>query len=101
MTEQATLQAVAPASPAESLSDRDVRVLVFEREWWRSGGAKEASIRSEFGLGVTEYYQVLNALLDTEAALARDPLLVRRLRRMRDSRQRAREARQVEFPVTR
>lgn len=101
MTEQVSFAAVAGVDARGSLSDRDIRVLAFEREWWRSGGMKEAEIRSQFGLGVTEYYQVLNALLDTEAALARDPLLVRRLRRMRDTRQRAREARQVEFPVTR
>jgi hypothetical protein len=100
MTERATLMNPGLVG-ATALSERDIRVLAFEREWWRSGGAKEASIRAEFGLGVTEYYQVLNALLDTEAALMCDPLLVRRLRRMRDSRQRAREARQVEFPVTR
>ncbi len=86
---------------APALPEREARILDFERDWWRHGGAKEATIRAEFGLGVTEYYQVLNALLDNEAALARDPMLVKRLRRMRDSRQAAREARQLEMPSAR
>jgi hypothetical protein len=88
-------ESVEAAAPSRALSDRDARILEFEREWWRRGGAKEASIRDQFGLGVTEYYQALNALLDDDAALRRDPLLVKRLRRMRDSRQRMREARQL------
>jgi hypothetical protein len=49
----------------------------------------------------TEYYQVLNALLDDESALAHDPMLVKRLRRMRATRQRGRGARRLEFPATR
>jgi hypothetical protein len=85
----------------DALPEREARILLFEREWWRHGGAKEASIRTEFGLGVTEYYQVLNSLLDNDAAFARDPMLVKRLRRMRESRQRSREARQLEMPSAR
>ena len=46
-------------------------------------GAKETAIRDRFGLSPTRYYQVLNALVDRPAALAADPLLVRRLRRLR------------------
>lgn len=83
--------------PHANLSDRDSRILAFEREWWRHGGAKEASLREEFALSATSYYQVLNALLDTEAALAHDPMLVKRLRRLRDARQRDRGARQLGF----
>jgi hypothetical protein len=97
-------QALRIATESEAvlaLTDREARILEFERDWWRHGGAKEASIQTEFGLGVTEYYQVLNALLDNDAALARDPMLVKRLRRMRDSRQAAREARQLEMPTAR
>jgi hypothetical protein len=90
-----TERAVEPGGSAPGLSERDTRILVFEREWWRHGGAKEGTIRSLFGLGVTEYFQVLNVLLDSEAALAYDPMLVKRLRRMRDARQRGREARHL------
>ena len=47
----------------------------------------------------TRYYQVLNALIDRPEALAFDPLLVRRLRRLRAARQRARSARRLGFEV--
>ncbi len=87
--------------PPRELSDRERLVLSFEREWWRYGGAKETSIRAEFGVSATEYYQVLNALLDREDALAHDPMLVKRLRRMRDSRQRRRTSRQLGLPAAR
>lgn len=85
----------------EALDEREFSILAFEREWWRHGGAKEAFIRAEFGLGVTEYYQALNALLDSDLALAHDPMLVKRLRRMRDSRQKGREARHLGLPAAR
>jgi hypothetical protein len=65
-------------------------MLAFERQWWRYAGAKEAAIRERFGLSATRYYQVLNALVDRPEALAADPLLVRRLRRMRATRQQRR-----------
>lgn len=78
-----------------SLSGRDAAILDFERTWWQYAGAKEQAIRDEFDLSATRYYQVLNALIDREDALAHDPLLVKRLRRMRHSRQRARSARRL------
>jgi hypothetical protein len=65
-------------------------MLTFERQWWRRAGAKETAIRERFGLTPTRYYQVLNALVDQPAALATDPLLVRRLRRVRSARRRGR-----------
>ena len=58
-------------------------MLTFERQWWRQAGAKETAIRDRFGVPPTRYYQVLNALVDRPDALAADPLLVRRLRRLR------------------
>ena len=71
-----------------SLPARERDMLAFERQWWRYAGAKEAAIRERFGMSATRYYQVLNALVDRPEALAVDPLLVRRLRRMRSARQR-------------
>ena len=91
----------ARVGASRGLSDRDVAVLAFERAWWRYGGAKESSIRAEFAMSPTEYYQVLNALLDDDSALVHDPMLVKRLRRMRATRQRGRGARRLEFPATR
>jgi hypothetical protein len=79
----------------EALSERDREILAFERQWWKYAGAKEQAIRELFDLSATRYYQVLNALIDTPAALAADPMLVKRLRRLRATRQRARSARRL------
>ena len=78
-----------------SLGDREQRMLALEREWWKYSGAKEQAIRDLFNLSATHYYQLLNALIDTEAALAHDPMLVKRLRRLRSTRQKARSARRL------
>lgn len=79
--------------PDEALSDRDRRILDFERQWWRHAGAKERAIREEFGISTTRYYQLLTKLIDRPEALRHDPMLVKRLRRMRAQRQRQRAAR--------
>jgi len=86
---------VVEATDEVGLSDRDQQILGFERQWWKYAGAKEQAIRELFDMSATRYYQVLNALIDTPAALAFDPMLVKRLRRMRASRQRARTARRL------
>jgi len=86
--------AVTPHTVAE-LSDRDREILAFERHWWKYAGAKEQAIRDLFDMSATRYYQVLNALIDRPAALVADPMLVKRLRRLRASRQRARSARRL------
>jgi hypothetical protein len=77
------------------LSERDQQMLALERQWWKYAGAKEQAIRELFDLSATHYYQILNTLIDTEDALAHDPMLVKRLRRLRTSRQRARTARRL------
>jgi Protein of unknown function (DUF3263) len=87
-----------PTAPAtDGLSERDLAVLAFERQWWKYAGAKEQAIRDLFDMSATRYYQVLNALIDRPDALAADPMLVKRLRRLRASRQRARSARRLGF----
>lgn len=82
-------------NPDLVLSERDAEILALERQWWKYAGAKEQAIRDMFDLSATHYYQILNALIDTEAALAQDPMLVKRLRRLRTSRQQARTARRT------
>ena len=79
------------------LSERDRKILAFERHWWKYAGAKEQAVRDLFDMSATRYYQVLNALLDRPEALAADPMLVKRLRRLRAARQRARSARRLGF----
>ena len=81
------------------LSARDSEILEFERQWWKYAGAKEQAVREKFDMSATRYYQVLNALIDKPEALAADPLLVRRLRRLRAARQRQRSARRLGFEL--
>lgn len=75
-----------------SLSDEQRTVLELEASWWRYAGAKEAAIRERLGWSSTRYYQVLNALLDDPAALEHSPMVVNRLRRVREERRRLRSA---------
>ncbi len=77
------------------LSARDREIIAFERQWWKYAGAKEQAIKDLFDMSATRYYQVLNTLIDTPAALEHDPMLIKRLRRLRASRQRARSARRL------
>ena len=84
---------------AAGLSQRDRDILEFERHWWKYAGAKEQAVREKFDMSSTRYYQVLNALIDRPQALEADPLLVRRLRRLRASRQRQRSARRLGFEI--
>ncbi|SIQ20223.1 DUF3263 domain-containing protein [Micromonospora avicenniae] len=80
---------VADAARPE-LTERELAVLAFEQQWWRHAGAKEQAIRDTFGVSATRYYQLLNGLLDNPAALAAEPVLIGRLRRLRSSRARNR-----------
>lgn len=84
-----------PIVVAGDLTEREREILSFERQWWKYAGAKERAIRELFNMSATRYYQVLNALIDRPESLAHDPMLIKRLRRLRSSRQRARSARRL------
>ena len=84
----------------DGLTRREHDILAFERQWWKFAGSKEEAIRELFSMSATRYYQVLNALVDRPEALAADPMLVKRLRRLRASRQKARAARRLGFELT-
>jgi len=81
--------------PLRELGERDREIIAFERQWWKYAGAKEQAIRELFDMSATRYYQVLNMLIDSPIALAADPMLIKRLRRLRATRQRARSARRL------
>ncbi|GAA1144294.1 hypothetical protein GCM10009672_14190 [Nesterenkonia lutea] len=68
-------------------------MLGLERQWWKYAGAKDEAITEQLAMSAVAYYQALNRLIDTEAALAHDPMLVKRLRRQREARHRARATR--------
>ncbi len=82
-----------PNPEVSALPARERKILAFERQWWTHAGAKEEAIRSEFALSAARYYQLLNAALDLPEALVFDPMLVKRLQRLRDARTQARSAR--------
>ena len=76
-----------------TLTDFERRILEFERDWWRFAGAKESAIKELFDLTAPRYYQLLNDLIDRADALEAAPMLVKRLRRLREARMSARTAR--------
>ena len=83
----------ASSSHSGGLEKRDEAILAFERQWWKHAGAKEQAIREEFGLSAARYYQLLGVLIESPTALQHDPMLVKRLQRLRDARVAARSTR--------
>jgi hypothetical protein len=81
----------APPEPStESLSQQQLDILEFERRWWRRADAKEQAIRGEFDVSAARYYQMLNTVIDSPIAAVHDPMLVKRLQRLRAARVAAR-----------
>ncbi|MCF4007241.1 DUF3263 domain-containing protein [Corynebacterium uropygiale] len=66
------------------LREDERRILEFELQAPRQRGAKEEAIRRSLGMSPVRYHQRLNQLVDDPAALAAYPLVVGRLRRIRD-----------------
>ncbi|MBO0594755.1 DUF3263 domain-containing protein [Nesterenkonia sp. E16_7] len=75
------------------ITEQEKKMLDLERQWWKYAGAKDEAITETLQMSAVAYYQALNRLIDTEEALAHDPMLVKRLRRQRDARHRARATR--------
>jgi hypothetical protein len=87
----------------DDLTQRDIEILDFERSWWKHAGVKEQAIKERFDMSATRYYQLLNDLLENPAAMAQDPILIKRLKRLRSYRQKQRVARLLgaEFETSR
>jgi len=81
------------------LSELETQILEFERTWCRHAGAKESSIKELFNLTPPAYYQMLNNLIDRPAALMAQPLLVKRLLRLRDQRTTTRSSTKLGFTL--
>lgn len=75
------------------LNVQEIQILDFERSWWKHAGVKEQAIKERFDMSATRYYQILNEVLEKPEALEHDPILVKRLKRLRTYRQRQRVAR--------
>ena len=82
-----------PETQGSTLTDLETRILEFERNWWRFAGAKETAIKDLFDMTAPRYYQLLNDLIDRDDDLEASPMLVKRLRRLREARMAARTAR--------
>jgi hypothetical protein len=80
------------ARTRSDLDQRSREVLDFEREAWKLSLTKERAIRERFGFSPSRYHQLLHKVIDRPEALLYDPMLVRRLRRVREVRRRARTA---------
>lgn len=88
----ATVGAIGATGPGAGLDPLQREILEFERSWWATGAPKGRAVRERFGLTSTRYHQLLMQTLDLSPALAFDPPLVLRLRRLREARRRARLA---------
>ena len=87
------------AAEVAALDQRDRELLDFEREAWKLRMSKERAIRERFGFSAARYHQLLNRAIDRPEAIAYDPMLVRRLRRIRDARRRKRTAGRLGIPL--
>ena len=91
-----------PTELAVELDEATRRIVEFERTAGRRGRSKDRAIRELLGMSPTRYHQLLVDALDRPEVLAYDPMLVRRLRRLRDARRRVRFAgRLADRPVRR
>ncbi len=72
------------------LTERDLKILDLEQNWWTRAGSKHQQIADSLDLSITRYHEILDEVIDSPAAMNHDPLLVLRLRRMRDERRRSR-----------
>ncbi len=84
-----------------ALTERQRAIIEFERTWWAEEGSKESIIRERFDLSTTRYYEIVSELLESEEAYEFDPLVIRRLQRLRTRRRRARFEGQLQRPPAR
>lgn len=87
------------AGERATLDLRDRELLDFEREAWKLRMSKARAIRERFGFSTARYHQLLNRAIDRPQAIEYDPMLVRRLRRIRDARRRKRTAGRLGIPL--
>ena len=78
-------QSTREQSAAHGLSDLEMRILDFEATPWQRG-TKADGIAELFELPASRYYELLNGILDKDGAVHYAPLLVKRLRRLREAR---------------
>ena len=62
------------------LGSEDRAILDFERAWWKEPGPKDQAIEFSLGIDAAAFYERLRLLVFRPAALAYDPLTVKRVR---------------------
>jgi hypothetical protein len=65
------------------LPERHAAMLDFERSWWSNDEPRDQVIRARFQCSPDEYHAELTTVLDDPAAMDHDPLVVRRMKRLR------------------
>jgi hypothetical protein len=80
------------------LSEKDIRILDFEAGWWHFPEPKDRAIRDYLGMSSTRYYQALRRLVDDDDAAQQYPLVIKRLRKMKEDRKKA-LAKRIDTPV--
>lgn len=73
-------------STVQLLTAIERSILDFEHGWWEDSGVKDQAIWETFNVSPARYSQFLNFIIEKDTALEYAPLLVRRLRRLRDAR---------------
>lgn len=66
------------------LTDHELQLLHLAGAPLHLPGQREHAIHEQLALTPTQFWQRVNALLDDERALAHDPALIYRLRRVRE-----------------
>ncbi len=77
------------------MTELEHRLLAFEQRWQDRKDDKVAAIRVEFGWRPAAYYARLFRLIDDPRAEKVEPMLVHRLRRIRDERTSRRTSRVI------
>jgi Protein of unknown function (DUF3263) len=72
------------------LGERARAIIGFEAAWFTLDEDRHDAIRARFACSVEDYNLELNRVIDHPEALTIGPLVVRRLRRLRERRRRAR-----------
>jgi hypothetical protein len=63
------------------MTDTEMAILDFERQWWRHAGARDQEVTQLWGMTASEYDSRLLAIAVRPEAMTYDPVTVRRIRR--------------------
>jgi len=77
-----------PTDASAPLTERELEMIRFESTWFTLDEDRHDAIRARFACSAEDYNRELNELIDLPAAMNADPLVVRRLRRLRERRRR-------------